>query len=73
MDTMQSSLPAFPVHTNLAMAYVPFQTWETPMMAEEALQAGTVFPSLVMPFLMGKGGEGDAEPSEPAFGAYGKG
>lgn len=34
----------------LAMAYVRFQRWETPVTAEEALQRGTAFASLVMPF-----------------------
>lgn len=33
----------------LAMAYVPYQPWETPSL-EAALKSGTVFPSLIRPF-----------------------
>lgn len=34
----------------VAMAYVPFQPWEKIYDQEQALQAGTVFPSLNLPF-----------------------
>lgn len=38
----------------LAMAYVPFQPWETPYEAEVALKRGTIFPSLDLPFMGGE-------------------
>lgn len=41
----------FPPHTPLAMAYVPFQSWEEPYDRETALARGTVFPSLDKPFI----------------------
>ena len=34
----------------LAMAYVPFQRWENLYEPRRALQRGTIFPSLDMPF-----------------------
>lgn len=37
------------------MSYVPWQRWEELFCPEDALQKGTTFPSLVMPFV-GKGG-----------------
>ena len=37
----------------LAMAYVPFQRWKTTYSLERALQAGTVFPELDLPFTGG--------------------
>lgn len=37
----------------LAMAYVPWQQWETPFDMEEGFRVGTVFPSLDLPFLGG--------------------
>lgn len=39
----------------LAMAYVPYQQWESTYDLDYALQVGTVFPSLHKPFC-GKGG-----------------
>ncbi len=39
---------------SLAMAYVPWQRWETLYDDEKALERGTAFPSLDFPFL-GKG------------------
>ena len=39
---------------SLAMAYVPWQEWETMYDDERALERGTAFPSLDLPF-MGKG------------------
>ena len=39
-----------------AMAYVPWQKWETMYNEEEALKQGTAFPSLNLPFC-GKGME----------------
>lgn len=39
-----------PKDATLAMAYVPMQRWERPMSADEALNRGTAFRSLVKPF-----------------------
>lgn len=44
----------FPEDTPLAMAYVPFQSWEKPYDMDAALSRGTIFPSLDKPFI-GKG------------------
>ncbi len=63
----------FPAQMSLAMAYVPYQTWEEPYGAGEALQAGTVFPSLVKPFCMGKGGTENGRDAVAVFGFDGKG
>ncbi|MBN7773469.1 spore coat associated protein CotJA [Clostridium aminobutyricum] len=38
----------------LAMAYVPWQSWENTYEEEVAFKVGTVFPSLDLPFLGGK-------------------
>ena len=38
----------------IAMAYVPWQKWNETYSAEEALEKGTVFPELYLPF-RGKG------------------
>jgi len=40
---------------SLAMSYVPWQVWEEIFNPECALEKGTCFPSLVMPFCW-KGG-----------------
>lgn len=40
----------FPESTPPAMAYVPFQQWEEPYAPNKALSAGTIFPSLDLPF-----------------------
>ena len=63
----------FPAKLTLAMAYVPYQCWEEPMTAADALCAGTVFPSLAKPFLMGKGGASDGTDAAAVFGFNGKG
>ena len=63
----------FPSKLSLAMAYVPYQSWEEIMPAKEALCAGTVFPSLVKPFMMGKGGAEDGRDAVTVFGFNGKG
>ncbi len=42
---------AFPADTPLAMAYVPYQVWETPYETDVALQRGTIFKSLDKPFI----------------------
>ena len=63
----------FPAKLTLAMAYVPYQSWEETLPATEALCAGTVFPSLVKPFMMGKGGADDDGDAVRVFGFDGKG
>ena len=50
----------FPARLSLAMSYVPYQTWEEPLTPKDALCAGSVFSSLVMPFMMERGGAQDA-------------
>ena len=62
----------FPARLSLAMAYVPYQCWEEPMTAADALEAGTVFPSLVKPFMMGKGGAADGSSAAEVFGYDGE-
>jgi hypothetical protein len=42
---------AFPKETPLAMAYVPFQSWENPYDSATALARGTIFPALDKPFI----------------------
>lgn len=64
---------AFPMHLTLAQAYVPKQAWETPLPPQDALEAGSVFPSLVMPFLKGKGGDCHADAVQSVFLANAKG
>lgn len=63
----------FPAKLSLAMAYIPYQSWEKPMSAADALKAGTVFPSLVKPFTMGKGGGEDGRNAIEVFRCNGKG
>ena len=41
---------------SLAMAYVPWQHWETTCDLEKALRIGTIFPELNKPFLGRRGG-----------------
>ncbi len=48
------NLSEFPAQTPIGMCYVPFQQWETPYDENVALERGTMFPSLDLPFL-GKG------------------
>ncbi len=52
------AMPVFPALILLASSYTPFQAWEEPLDECAALEAGTVFPSLVMPFVMGYGCNG---------------
>lgn len=40
----------FPAHTPTGMAYVPYQQWEETYPENKALEAGTIFPSLNLPF-----------------------
>lgn len=71
MDSADRS--PFPEMILLASSYTPFQPWEQPLPETEALNAGTVFPSLVKPFMMAKGGEACEEYRNAALGFYGKG
>ena len=73
MTVPASPQGVFPSQMSLAMAYVPYQSWEEPMRAGDALRAGTVFPSLVKPFCMGKGGADDGRDAAAVFGFDGKG
>lgn len=41
----------FPENMPLAMAYVPYQSWEETYAENTALAKGTIFPSLDLPFL----------------------
>ncbi len=68
-----NEIPAFPASVTLAAAYVPWQYWETPMPPCDALEAGTVFPSLVKPFIMQKGGAADGNAVTSVFFANAKG
>lgn len=43
-------MTAFPAETPIGMCYVPFQQWETPYAENIALERGTIFPSLDLPF-----------------------
>ncbi len=63
----------FPPRMSLAMAYVPFQSWEQTLPPQKALCQGTVFPSLVKPFMMGKGGRSKDEDAVEVLGFNGKG
>ncbi|MBQ7004290.1 MAG: spore coat associated protein CotJA [Oscillospiraceae bacterium] len=53
-----SSLPmpttAFPAATPIGMAYVPYQQWQEPYDADMALDRGTMFPELDLPFMGGE-------------------
>ena len=48
MPEMQES--SFPPHISLAMAYVPFQRFENLYDDEKALNNGTLFADLYLPF-----------------------
>lgn len=45
-----AAITAFPPETPIGMCYVPFQQWETPYAENIALERGTMFPSLDLPF-----------------------
>lgn len=56
-DTSKGS-PATPSETvHLAIATVPMQPWEQPYDSQTALNHGTVFPSLDLPFYVTGGGQ----------------
>lgn len=42
---------------NLAIATIPMQPWEQPYDAATALQHGTIFPCLDLPFFVTGGGQ----------------
>lgn len=50
-DTCLQPTGKFPEETPLAMAYVPFQSWEKPYDMYTALSRGTIFQSLDKPFI----------------------
>jgi hypothetical protein len=51
-----SQIPSdFPPSTPVGMCYVPFQQWETLLAENIGFEAGTIFPSLVLPFSASKG------------------
>lgn len=72
-DYYGGMMPIFPELIVLAMSYTPFQQWEQPLPEETALAVGSVFPSLIMPFMMAKGGEGYDAQYAAAYGCNGKG
>jgi len=45
-----ASVPPLPTTISPGMAYVPFQQWEEIYSADDAYTAGTLFPSLDLPF-----------------------
>ena len=45
-----ANISPFPAETPVGMCYVPFQQWETPYAENVALERGTMFPSLDLPF-----------------------
>ena len=56
MPTMPQE-SSFPSKVSLAMAYVPFQRFEKLYDGEKALERGTLFEELDLPFYGGKGGK----------------
>lgn len=46
----EGSLSPFPSDAPLAMAYVRYQQWGNTLTAKEALDNGTLFSDLIMPF-----------------------
>lgn len=50
MNGFNREISRFPENTPLAMAYVPFQQWGKVYDADEAINRGTLFPELDLPF-----------------------
>ena len=50
-EMSRTPLPAMPV---VAMAYIPFQQFNTTYTPEQGLEMGTIFPELDKPFLGGR-------------------
>ena len=46
-----------PENAPLAMAYVPVQQWSGTSSPEDALENGSLFPELVLPFMRGGAGK----------------
>ncbi len=53
VEGMSGSESAFPAHTPLGMAYVPFQQWGDVYPEDKAFECGTLFPQLNFPFQRG--------------------
>ena len=49
-----TSADLFPPQVSLAMLYVPYQRWDKLYSEEEALERGTLFRALDLPFLGGR-------------------
>lgn len=45
------SMTTWPAEMPIGMCYVPFQQWEKPYAENVALERGTIFPSLDLPFM----------------------
>jgi hypothetical protein len=56
--TTPTMITPLPAETPVAMAYVPYQQWDTMYTAEEGFPYGTIFPQLHKPFCVG--GDDDA-------------
>ena len=56
-DTPEITESTFPSHVSLAMMYVPYQRFENLYDAEKALESGTLFADLNLPFYGGKAGK----------------
>ena len=46
-----NNISIFPAETPIGMSYVPFQQWDTTYDDNVALQRGTLFPKLDLPFI----------------------
>lgn len=55
-DMPEITESTFPSHVSLGMMYVPFQRFENLYDGEKALERGTLFADLDMPFYGRKGG-----------------
>lgn len=57
-NTKSSSLnqPVLPSSPSLAIATIPMQAWEQPYEPCKALETGTIFPCLDLPFFVTGGG-----------------
>ncbi len=51
-NTVSGSIDQFPA----GMGYVPWQQWGQTYTMEQALNRGTIFPALDLPFVMGRCG-----------------
>lgn len=57
--SQQYGIPCLPKRTSEAMAYVPFQQFDSPTYSPwQGLESGTMFPVLNKPFYGKKCGEG---------------